>query len=65
MTAKNLAQIAVAIILCIGVIVLTAMKIMPTEVLAGYAGMAITWVYKEKQKEKEIARLIDSLKKEK
>lgn len=65
MTARNLAQISVAIILCIGVIVLTAMKIMPTEVLAGFAGMAITWVFEEKQKEKEIARLIDSLKKEK
>lgn len=63
MTAKNLAQIAIVIILGIGLVVLTAMKIMPTEVIATYAGIAITWVFEEKQKEKEITKLIANLKK--
>jgi len=65
MTAKNIAQLSLVIIFGVGLIVLTAMKIMPTEVLAGFAGVAVTWVFEEKKKEKEIARLIDSLKKEK
>jgi len=63
MKAKNLAQLSVAIIFAIGLIVLTGMKIMPTEVLAGFVGVAITWVFEEKRREKEIARLIASLKK--
>lgn len=63
MTAKNIAQLSVAIIFAIGLIVLTAMKIMPTEVLAGFAGVAVTWVFKEKEKEREINRLMANLRK--
>lgn len=62
MTPKNIAQIAIVVILGIGLVVLTAMKIMPTEVLATYVGIAITWVFEEKSKEKEIARLMANLK---
>lgn len=58
MATKGLAQLAVAIIFAVGLIVLTGMKIMPTEVLASFIGVAVTWVYKEKEKEREISRLM-------
>ena len=65
MTAKNIAQIAIAAILSIALVVFTAKGIVPTEVFVGFAGVALTWIFKEVEKEREIARLMANLKKEK
>lgn len=65
MTTKNIAQLAIAIILSIALVVFTAKGIVPTEVFVGFVSVALTWIFREKEKEKEIARLIDSFKKEK
>lgn len=61
MTAKNIAQLTIATIFSIALIVFTKMGIVPTEVFVGFVGVAITWVFKEVEKEREIARLMKKL----
>lgn len=64
MTTKNIAQITIAIVLTIALIVFTGMELVPVEAFTGFVGVAVTWVFKEVEKEKEIARIMASLKKE-
>lgn len=64
MTAKNIAQLTIAVIFSIALIVFTKMGIVPTQVFVGFVGVALTWVFKEVEKEREIARIMANLKKE-
>lgn len=64
MKIKNIAQLIIAVIFSIALIVFTKMGIVPTEVFVGFVGVALTWVFKEVEKEREIARIIANLKKE-
>lgn len=64
MTAKNITQLTIATIFSAALIAFTKMGIVPTEVFTGFVGVAITWVFKEVEKEREIARLMANLKKE-
>ena len=57
MTNKWVTWLAIGGILSIGLIVLCAMVIVPHAVFAAIAGSAITHIFDEKSRDKEIERL--------
>lgn len=66
MTKSNLsdwAKLIIGIAFTIGLIILTAKKIIPAEVIIAVGPATITYIVKEWEKQKEIARIIEQLKK--
>ncbi len=57
MNFSGLAKLIIGVLFTIGFIVLTAIKIVPVEAFCAVAGAAITYIVKEWEKQKEIARI--------
>ncbi len=55
---KDVAQITVSILLTIGVLIFTAMELLPIEAFISFASVAVTWTFKEIEKQREIQRLL-------
>ena len=64
MNLSGLAKLIIGVTFAIGFVILCAMKVVPPEAFCIAATAAITFIVEEWSKEREIARIMASLKKE-
>lgn len=64
-TLSDLAKLIIGVAFTIGFVVLTAKRIIPVEAFIAVAPAVITYIVKEWEKQKEIARIIEKKKNDK
>jgi len=57
MKLSDLTKLIIGVLFSVGLIVLTAMKIVPPEAFCAIVGAGLTYIVKEWEKQKEIARI--------